>query len=408
MSEVSIITNDEIMEMTQLVFDRYYTELKRQLRRGEIPAEKAEEYCTEILFKVYQALQTQSVAATSYEIDACAIPIINEEIRKILVPLHLSGYRNLRENPVTESQSETEAALDDEQVVENVGADEKEENTSENRDAVQGKAAVPVVSNGEVQVYPETAENELNPELRMEIRRILQQEFQLEPAQVKPVVVVVNVTAPQPVAQAEGHETTETVRTETKEQMPEETVRAEAKEPIPEETVRTEARERISEQPTEAKAQVPEETVRATAEEQVPVEIIGTETVQPVETEAAVTIEEEKVPLRTNAETQWDSVEIVEIAQEQKAENQHAEDQHADQEPLPELDFDIEKLIQESEATEEAAEKKESNHLWLWAPIIMLLLVLLWLTIGMLMSYDIIPEFNLGYEWFNESLFELF
>ena len=43
MSDVSIITNDEIMEMTQLVFDRYYTELKRQLRRAEIPAEDAEE-----------------------------------------------------------------------------------------------------------------------------------------------------------------------------------------------------------------------------------------------------------------------------------------------------------------------------------------------------------------------------
>ena len=70
------------------------------------------------------------------------------------------------------------------------------------------------------------------------------------------------------------------------------------------------------------------------------------------------------------------------------------------------MDFDIEKMIQES--GEESETKKDNNHLGLWVPIVMLLMILLWLTVGMLMSYDIIPEFNLGYEWFNETLFELF
>jgi len=321
MSEVSIITNDEIMEMTQLVFDRYYSELKRQLRRGEIPAEKAEEYCTEILSKVYQALQTRGVAATSYEMDACAIPIINEEIRKILVPLHLNGYRNLRENPLTESQSETEATLDDERVVEGTTPEESKETMIDSQEpAVDNSDTVPVVSNGEVKVYQENTEEELNPELRMEIRRILQQEFQLEPAQVKPVVVVVNVAAPQTAPQTAAQEEEETKETNATE------------------------------------AQASEETVE-------------TEYVQAAPAEAAATTEE----------------------------------------PLPELDFDIEKLVQEgSEVTEEADANKKSKHLWLWIPIIMLLLILLWLTIGMLMSYEILPEFDLGYEWFNETLFELF
>ena len=40
MAGVSIITSDEIMEITQLVFDRYYTELKRQLRKSELPEEE--------------------------------------------------------------------------------------------------------------------------------------------------------------------------------------------------------------------------------------------------------------------------------------------------------------------------------------------------------------------------------
>ena len=350
MSEVSIITNDEIMEMTQLVFDRYYTELKRQLGRGEVPAEKAEEYCTEILFKVYQALQTRGVAATSYEMDACAIPIINEEIRKILVPLHLNGYRNLRENPRTEPQSETENALKQEQVVESPDTEPKEE--FENHDVSEIKSnAVPVVSNGEVQVYPETAESELNPELRMEIRRILQQEFQLEPARVKPVVVVVNVTAPQAAMPAETPVATETVADEKNEAV-----------------------------------KTPQDEVE--------------QNVQAASWESAATAE---VPLQEKAEETWDAVEVVELSQETKAVQLTTE-----QEPLPELDLDIEKLIRESEEAKTAEKKSEGSHLGLWGLIVVLLMVLLWLTAGMLMSYDIVPDINLGYEWFNETVFELF
>lgn len=361
MSEVSIITNDEIMEMTQLVFDRYYTELKRQLGRGEVPAEKAEEYCTEILFKVYQALQTRGVAATSYEMDACAIPIINEEIRKILVPLHLNGYRNLRENPRTEPQSETENALKQEQVVESPDTEPKEE--FENHDVSEIKSnAVPVVSNGEVQVYPETAESELNPELRMEIRRILQQEFQLEPAQVKPVVVVVNVTAPQAAMPAETPVATETVADEKNEAV-----------------------------------KTPQDEVE--------------QNVQAASWESAATAE---VPLQEKAEETWDAVEVVELSQETKAvqpateQEQKAVQPATEQEPLPELDLDIEKLIRESEEAKTAEKKSEGSHLGLWGLIVVLLMVLLWLTAGMLMSYDIVPDINLGYEWFNETVFELF
>jgi len=114
---------------------------------------------------------------------------------------------------------------------------------------------------------------------------------------------------------------------------------------------------------------IPKEALQMN-EEQIPVEIIRTEKVQTLPTEAAVTAEA------------------------------------VEPEPLPELDFDIEKMIQES--GEESETKKDNNHLGLWVPIVMLLMILLWLTVGMLMSYEIIPEFNLGYEWFNETLFELF
>ena len=339
MSEVSIITNDEIMEMTQLVFDRYYTELKRQLRRGEIPAEYAEQYCTEILAKVYQALQTQGVAATSYEMDACAIPIINEEIRKILVPLHLNGYRNLRENPVTEAQN-----CQQETVAETAQQESEYVEVTE----IKNDEMVQVVSNGAVQVCTESAESELNPELRMEIRRILQQEFQLEPAQVKPIVVVVNVAAPQTAVQAV---TEAEASTEEKESAEEDTAGFEL------------TGEELA-------------AILDSAEEEEESEFAA------AGSETAATVNETEAPEEQAAEVQAETLE----------------------EELPELVFDFEKMAQE----EEVKTKKKSRHLWLWFPIVLLLIILIWLTAGMLMNYDIIPELNLGYEWFNETLFELF
>ncbi len=357
MSEISIITNDEIMEMTQLVFDRYYTELKRQLRRGEIPTEKAEQYCTEILSKVYQALQAQSVAATSYELDACAIPIINEEIRKILVPLHLNGYRNLRENPVTEVQ---EAAETENVVADTVVQDTEKESAFGTHDVTEiKKETVQLVSNGDVQVYQEGSENELNPELRMEIRRILQQEFQIEPAQVKPVVVVVNVTAPQAAV------TQENVVLQTEEA------------------------------PQEAYAQTTEQTVTPAPQE------IAEPVDEPIKA-AEPGILQEQVAVAEVASAQ----EAMEAVAPISGFDNTVEVIEFDQEPLPELDLDVEKLVQEVEQAEE--EKKESRHMGLWVPIIMLLLLLLWLTVGMLMSYEIVPQLDLGYEWFNETVFDLF
>lgn len=400
MSDVSIITNDEIMEMTQLVFDRYYTELKRQLRRGEIPPEAAEQYCTEILAKVYQAIQLQGVAATSYEMDACAIPIINEEIRKILVPLHLNGYRNLRENPVAEVQQSRQ--------------EEPSKVKQEERDAfsalqevevteIKDEEKVPVVSkiaNGEIQVCTETSEGNLNPELRMEIRRILQQEFQLEPAQVKPVVVVVNVAAPQTAVQAE--ETTETVQAQTAQ------TEAQAAEAQPEEMPEIVQEKTVQEEQLE-KVRLTEETEQPEDD----LELTGEEL-------AAILGDEDKVePLLSEAipGLDWDTVDVIEFRQGREVHHTVAgaevaatvnaiempENKSAEaEEELPKLDFDLEKLAQE-----EPKEKKNKNS-WLWFPIIILLLVLIWLTAGMLMSYDIVPDFNLGYEWFNETLFELF
>lgn len=395
MSEVSIITNDEIMEMTQLVFDRYYTELKRQLRRGDIPAEKAEAYCTEILFKVYQALQEQGVAATSYEMDACAIPIINEEIRKILVPLHLTGYRNLREHPVTEPQSETAANLGAERVVENVPTEEKQADEPENKEIAPDKEEnVPVMSNGEVQVYQDSAENQLNPELSMEIRRILQQEFQLESAQVKPVVVVVNVTAPQAAQQATEPQMTTVQATACAEA---ENTRAGESDIAAAEQIKNDEPAHRTEQATDNTIQtVPEHTgnVEAVVYEEL---VRKEETVfEEVIQKEALQVEEEQIPMGI---IRTEKVQTVSAETAVTAEAVEAE-------PLPELDFDIEKMIQES--GEEPETKKESSHLGLWVPIIILLMILLWLTIGMLMSYEIVPEFNLGYEWFNETLFELF
>lgn len=338
MAGMSIITSDEIMEITQLVFDRYYTELKRQLRKSELPEEETERHCTEILSKVYQAIQEQGVAAMSYEMDACAIPIINEEIRKILVPLHLNGYRNRRENPVPEA-SDNRAG--------------KEENTIEHEPSIaeateseavepavkeEKKDAVQVVSNGQVQVYNENSENELNPELRTEIRRILQQEFQLEPAQVKPVVVVVNVTAPQAVVQQEAP-----VCNETKEEMP----------------VTATVEEEIS------------ATANTESEEQ-----SGTEPENIAESDSQMSVVCEEVILPVEESLSLSEIEIEEI--------------------------------QQADVSPETEEKKERTQYWLWIPIIILLVILLWLTIGMLMSYDIVPEFDLGYEWFNKVLFELF
>ena len=407
MSEVSIITNDEIMEMTQLVFDRYYTELKRQLRRGEIPAEKAEAYCTEILFKVYRALQEQGVAATSYEMDACAIPIINEEIRNILVPLHLNGYRNLREHPVTETQSETAANLNGERVVENMTKTENSKNSTENVEQAAEKAeTVPVVSNGEVQVYQDASENQLNPELSMEIRRILQQEFQLEPAQVKPVVVVVNVTAPQAVAAQteEMQATTQMGTPQTETPQVAQTVTPQKETVLATGTDAAVVAEIVSESvvaetvKTEVDCPLTEQNVSAV----VRTEEVKIESVQQSDSESV----SERLQEATRQENE-NLVEIIEIESEKTAkEASAATAEVVEAETLPELDFDVEKLIQES--TDESGEKKESSHLGLWIPIILLLMILLWLTIGMLMGYEIIPEFNLGYEWFNDNVFELF
>ena len=409
MSEVSIITNDEIMEMTQLVFDRYYTELKRQLGRGEIPAEKAESYCTEILFKVYRALQEQGVAATSYEMDACAIPIINEEIRNILVPLHLNGYRNLREHPVTETQSETAANLNGERVVENMTKTENSKNSTENVEQAAEKAeTVPVVSNGEVQVYQDASENQLNPELSMEIRRILQQEFQLEPAQVKPVVVVVNVTAPQAVAAQteEMQATTQMGTPQTETPQVAQTVTPQKETVLATGTDAGVVAEIVSESvvaengTTEGNVPRTEQNISAvvrTAEE------VKIESVQQPDS-ASVS---EPIQEASSQEKASIPVEIIEIgADELTKEEIAATAEVVEAEPLPELDFDVESLVQES--TDESAKKKESSHLGLWIPIILLLMILLWLTTGMLMGYEIIPEFNLGYEWFNENVFELF
>lgn len=351
MSEMSIVTNDEIMEMTQLVFDRYYTELKRQLRRGEIPEERVEQYCTEILSKVYQAIQLQGVHATSYELDACAIPIINEEIKKILVPLHLNGYRNLRENP----KKEDSEIIEEETVVEdNLSSELQKLDVTE----IKAEDAVQVISNGEVQVYTENSETEMNPELRMEIRRILQQEFQMEPAQIKPVVVVVNVTAPQP-----GEP--------SKEVTPEPEVAAEATS-VPE-------------------PEVASEEIVASEPEVAPKE--SDTTAEPEENTIAETVEESAKNTAKAAEVDEEPVvtEVKELVQ-----------RNMETEPLPELDFDLDKMVQDTEKV------KKKSHLWLWIPILLLLFILIWLTIGMLMSYDVIPDFDLGYGWFNETLFDLF
>ena len=357
MSGMSIVTNDEIMEMTQLVFDRYYTELKRQLRRGEIDEESVEQYCTEILAKVYQAIQIQGVAATSYEMDACAIPIINEEIRKILVPLHLNGYRNQRENPKKEAQKTVEVKAFEEEEIISSDVQELDVTELKNEDAVQ------VISNGEVQVFADNNENEMSPELRTEIRRILQQEFRMEPAQIKPVVVVVNVTPPQVVPQAEESVTTEQGETVVEEAAEEETVVTESEE--------------TGVFATEVAASIEVE------------EIIATEIEEVVAEEAEQTEEVAEEPEETVEEEATVS-EVKEVVIH-----------NMESEPLPKLDFDLEALVQENE-------KKKKSHRWLWIPIIMLLFILIWLTIGMLMSYDVIPDFDLGYEWFNKTLFELF
>jgi len=368
MSEMSIVTNDEIMEMTQLVFDRYYTELKRQLRRGEIPEERVEQYCTEILAKVYQAIQLQGVNATSYELDACAIPIINEEIKKILVPLHLNGYRNLRENPKKE---EPEASGE-----ENVSEKENVSAELQNLEVTEIKAedAVQVISNGEVQVYTENSEMEMNPELRMEIRRILQQEFQMEPAQIKPVVVVVNVTAPQPKEVASEPEVTpeETVVPEPEVKQTEEIMEAE-----PEALQAEELAEAVEEVVVEAEAEAVE---AANTKVEAAEEVITEPEVEPETAPAEEVVDEELVV-----------TEVKELVQ-----------RPMETEPLPELDFDLDKMVQETKKT------KRKSHLWLWFPILLLLFILIWLTIGMLMSYDVIPDFDLGYGWFNETLFDLF
>ena len=312
MSEMSMVTNDEIMEMTQLVFDRYYTELKRQLRRGEIDEESAELYCTRILAKVYQAIQSQGVNKSGYEVDACAIPIINEELNNILVPMHLNNYQNKRSNMPEKEWSVTDETVEP------------------------------------------GSETELSAEIRAQIRRILQEEFQMEPAQVKPVVVVVNMPA-----------TKEEPEEETKEETANESVEEEPEEDAAEEPVEEEPEEEAVEEPEE---EVAEEPVEAAAEELIeePVEVMGK------------------------------SVDMIEVTEVKEAVVSHTET-----EPLPELDFDIEKLIQEPE-------RKKKSHLWLWIPILVLLTILIWLTIGMLMSYDVIPDFDLGYKWFNETVFDLF
>ena len=351
MSEMSIVTNDEIMEMTQLVFDRYYTELKRQLRRGEIPEERVEQYCTEILSKVYQAIQLQGVHATSYELDACAIPIINEEIKKILVPLHLNGYRNLRENP----KKEDNKTITEENVVgENLSSELQKLDVTE----IKAEDAVQVISNGEVQVYTENSDTEMNPELRMEIRRILQQEFQMEPAQIKPVVVVVNVTAPQP-----GEPSKEAA------QEPEAAAEATS---VPEPEV-------ASEEIVASEPEVAQEESDTTSE--------------PEENKIAETVEEsaKNTAKAAAVDEELAVTEVKELVQ-----------RNMETEPLPELDFDLDKMVQDTEKV------KKKSHLWLWIPILLLLFILIWLTIGMLMSYDVIPDLDLGYAWFNETLFDLF
>ena len=336
MSEMSMVTNDEIMEMTQLVFDRYYTELKRQLRRGEIDEESAELYCTRILAKVYQAIQSQGVNKSGYEVDACAIPIINEELNNILVPMHLNNYQNKRSNMPEKEWSVTDETVEP------------------------------------------GSETELSAEIRAQIRRILQEEFQMEPAQVKPVVVVVNMPA-----------TKEEPEEETKEETANESVEEEPEEDAAEEPVEEEPEEEAVEEPEEEAVEEPEEEAVEEPEEEAVEEPEEEVAEEPVEAAAEELIEEP-------VEVMGKSVDMIEVTEVKEAVVSHTET-----EPLPELDFDIEKLIQEPE-------RKKKSHLWLWIPILVLLTILIWLTIGMLMSYDVIPDFDLGYKWFNETVFDLF
>ncbi|MDL2218324.1 hypothetical protein LJC27_06660 [Christensenellaceae bacterium OttesenSCG-928-M15] len=70
----------------------------------------------------------------------------------------------------------------------------------------------------------------------------------------------------------------------------------------------------------------------------------------------------------------------------------------------------IEKKADERIAVEETPEprKKGKREIFSFAGLCLFALVLVWVLLGLLTTLEILPPFDLGYEWFNENLFRLF
>lgn len=63
-----------------------------------------------------------------------------------------------------------------------------------------------------------------------------------------------------------------------------------------------------------------------------------------------------------------------------------------------------------ADKSSKSAPKKTNGFLNVFSVVLLVVLILifLWLVAGILMDYQIIPYFNLGYSWFNEHVFRLF
>ena len=91
-----------------------------------------------------------------------------------------------------------------------------------------------------------------------------------------------------------------------------------------------------------------------------------------------------------------------------------AEDLPEESEPLPPLErtyayMEADRVFasKRPEETPESAKPKKRNG-FQKVLVMLLLLVLLWALVGVLMDVRLIPAFDLGYRWFNATIFPLF
>ncbi len=138
MSEMKIVTEKEIEELVKKLYDGYYQGIDRQMRKEFPMKEERDEQIAYILQSAYAQLKNVNWDSKE-ELDEKALPIINREIEKRLLPLKIKRCMEKKEMPVMEfpqfvlkeDNDFTDIKVDDEEApsaeVEDTQVEEQEE-----------------------------------------------------------------------------------------------------------------------------------------------------------------------------------------------------------------------------------------------------------------------------------------